>query len=76
MNKYKITFIDHVEAETELDAQESFMTYIRECAKYSDIEAFEFEKKNDWKAPRPHPCGCGYTKTHPNYTGGGYDEGI
>jgi len=50
------------------------MTYIRECAKYSDIDAFEFKKQNDWKAPRPHPCGCGYTKTHPNYTGGGYNE--
>ena len=47
MNKYKITFTDYVEANTKLEAQENFMNYIRDCAKYSDLDAFEFTKNQD-----------------------------
>ncbi len=42
--KFKVTFTDIVEAETEREAYENFMPYIRDCAKYSDLEAFEFEE--------------------------------
>jgi len=42
--KFKVTFTDIVEAKTEREAYENFMTYIRECAKYSDLEAFEFDE--------------------------------
>ncbi len=31
--KFKVTFTDIVEAKTEREAYENFMTYIRECAK-------------------------------------------
>ena len=42
--KFKVTFTDIVEAKTEREAYENFMTYIRECAKCSDLEAFEFDE--------------------------------
>ena len=47
MNKYKITFTDYVEANTKLEAQENFMNYIRDWAKYSDLDAFEFTINQD-----------------------------
>ena len=44
---FKVTFIDYVRGETLQEAYENFMPYIRECSKYSDIDAIKFEEMKE-----------------------------
>lgn len=42
MKKYKIKFIDIIEAESEENAYDIFIKYLQECVEYRDVTAFEF----------------------------------
>ena len=57
MKKFKITFTDIVEAETEEEAHEKFMPYIRNCGKYSDLDAFNFEEEKTMSEKKKYYIG-------------------
>tara|TARA_B110000014_G_C20067858_1_gene556637 strand:+ start:956 stop:1129 length:174 start_codon:yes stop_codon:yes gene_type:complete len=44
MKKYKVTFSDVLEAETEEDCYEQLFEYLRSVLHYEDVTAFEFEE--------------------------------
>lgn len=43
MSQYKVSFKDTFYASTEEEAYEIFKVYIKQCATYNDISAFEFK---------------------------------
>lgn len=49
MKKYKVTFVDEIEAENEEDAYHRLIVYLQDVVQYEDVTAFEFEeiKEND-----------------------------
>ena len=44
MKKYKVTFTDTLEAESEEDCYEQLFEYLRSVLHYEDVTAFEFEE--------------------------------
>ena len=44
MKKYKVTFSDVLEAETEEDCYEQLFEYLRSVLHFEDVTAFEFEE--------------------------------
>ena len=43
MKKYKVTFTDTLEAESEEDCYEQLFEYLRSVLHFEDVTAFEFE---------------------------------
>ena len=43
MKKFKITFVDEIEAESEEDAYGVLLKYLWECVEHSDVTAFDFK---------------------------------
>jgi ATP-dependent Zn protease len=41
--KYKVTFEDVIEADTEEQAYQHILAYLEECVRYDDVTAFNFE---------------------------------
>jgi hypothetical protein len=46
MKRFTVTFTDTESAETEEQACESLIEYLRECVINEDVTAFEFEEQN------------------------------
>ena len=46
MKRFTVTFTDTQEAETEEDAYDSLIDYLRECVMLGDVTAFEFDEEN------------------------------
>lgn len=44
MKTFRVQFVDEITAETEEDAYELLLTYLRDCAEYGDATAFNFEE--------------------------------
>lgn len=44
MKKYKVTFIDEIDAENEDDAYAIILNYLTKCVQYEDVTAFEFKE--------------------------------
>jgi hypothetical protein len=42
--KFKVTFLDELEAETEEEAYDIFLGYLAECVKAGDVMAFDFKE--------------------------------
>lgn len=43
MSQYKVSFKDTFYASTQEEAYEIFKVYIKQCATYNDVSAFEFK---------------------------------
>ena len=43
MKKFKITFVDEIEAENEEAAYKDLLDYLRDVVKYDDVTAFDFK---------------------------------
>lgn len=50
MKKFKITFVDETEAESEEAAYASLIEYLRGVVRYEDLDAFHFEEIKQKKA--------------------------
>lgn len=46
MKKFKVTFTDILEANTEEDAYDNLLDYLKDVVAYSDVTAFEFQEVN------------------------------
>ncbi len=46
MKKYKVTFVDCIEASTEEEAYEEMLNYLKEVCKYQDLTAFDFKEES------------------------------
>jgi ATP-dependent Zn protease len=46
MKKYKVTFVDCIEASTEEEAYEEMLNYLKEVCKYRDLTAFDFKEES------------------------------
>jgi hypothetical protein len=44
MAKFKVTFVDEIEAETEEAAYDQVINYMREVVQSEDVTAFDFEE--------------------------------
>ena len=44
MKTFRVQFVDEITAETEEDAYEVLLRYLRDCAEYGDATAFQFEE--------------------------------
>ena len=44
--KYKITFNDEIEADSDEQAYKNLIQYLRDCVKYEDVTAFGFIDEN------------------------------
>jgi len=44
MKTFRVQFVDEITAETEEDAYEILLRYLRDCGEYSDATAFNFEE--------------------------------
>ena len=44
MKKFKVTFLDVIEAETEVDAYDEIIEMSRDVANNGDVTAFQFEE--------------------------------
>ena len=44
MKTFRVQFVDEITAETEEDAYNILLTYLRDCAEYGDATAFQFEE--------------------------------
>lgn len=42
--KFKVTFVDEIEAESEDAAFDSMVQYLADCAKYEDVTGFDFKE--------------------------------
>jgi len=47
MKKFKVTFFDIVEAETEADAYDEIIKYMKDVADNGDVTAFDFKQLED-----------------------------
>lgn len=43
--KFKVTFTDTIEADSEEQAWEILLHYLAECVKFEDVVAFDFQKE-------------------------------
>ena len=46
MPKYKVTFTDEIESESEIGSYDALLNYLKECVINEDVSAFNFEKIN------------------------------
>lgn len=44
MKTYKITFNDEIEANSEEEAYDKLLEWIKDCVEYGDVCAFDFEE--------------------------------
>ena len=44
MKTFRVQFVDEITAETEEDAYNVLLTYLRDCSEYGDATAFHFEE--------------------------------
>ena len=49
MKRYRVYYIDEVEAETEEDAYKETLRYLEDCIKYGDVSAFGYEYMGEAK---------------------------
>jgi|LakMenEpi03Aug12_release.lakeMendotaPanAssembly.Ray.scaffolds.fasta_scaffold6816218_2 hypothetical protein len=44
MKKFKITFVDEIEARSEEDAYAMMVEYLKDCGRFEDVSAFNFKE--------------------------------
>jgi hypothetical protein len=49
MKKYKVTFVDEIEARSEEEAYAMLVEYLKDCGRFEDVSAFDFEEIIDFK---------------------------
>ena len=47
MKQYRITFTDIVSAQSEEDAYNALLDYMKDCVKYHDVTCFDFEEVSE-----------------------------
>ena len=49
MKKFKVSFVDEIEAETEEEAYHLLIVYLQEVVEFEDVTAFEFTEVEENK---------------------------